>query len=101
VVLTIVLGAGMWRTGDIRSGPEQVIMFNVVTLGIVAIGVIALHVALLGLNLVGALLLLCRAGVAGDVGGHGRQGRSAPGWRPMRRWREAAYGDHADEQLSR
>ena len=44
VVLTIVLGAGLWerppRTG---SGREQVIMFNLVTLATVVIGVLAVR----------------------------------------------------------
>jgi len=119
VVLTIVLGAGLWerppRTG---SGREQVIMFNLVTLATVVIGVLALYGTLLVLNLVGALLLVPRQLLA-DALGHKASvasmaglawlatsiatvgGALGAGLETDEAVREAAYGYQADAELSR
>ena len=119
VVLTIVLGAGLWerrpRTGSAR---EQVIMFNLVTLATVVIGVLALYGTLLVLNLVGAFLLVPRQLLA-DALGHNASvasmaglawlatsiatvgGALGAGLETDEAVREAAYSYQADAELSR
>ncbi len=119
VVLTIVLGAGLWehppRTGSAR---EQVIMFNLVTLATVVIGVLALYGTLLVLNLVGAFLLVPRQTLA-DALGHNASvasmaglawlatsvatvgGALGAGLETDEAVREAAYSYQADAELSR
>ena len=119
VVLTIVLGAGLWerppRTGSAR---EQVIMFNLVTLATVVIGVLALYGTLLLLNLVGAFLLVPRQSLT-DALGHKASvasiaelawlatsvatvgGALGAGLETDEAVREAAYSYQADAELSR
>ena len=119
VVLTIVLGAGLWerppRTGSAR---EQVIMFNLVTLATVVIGVLALYGTLLVLNLVGAFLLVPRQSLT-DALGHKASvasmaglawlatsiatvgGALGAGLETDEAVREAAYSYQADAELSR
>ena len=119
VVLTIVLGAGLWerppRTGSAR---EQVIMFNLVTLATVVIGVLALYGTLLVLNLVGAFLLVPRQSLT-DALGHKVSvasmaglawlatsvatvgGALGAGLETDEAVREAAYSYQADAELSR
>jgi hypothetical protein len=59
VVLTLVLGAGLWERAPARpNAREQVILFNVVTVITVVIGVLALYLALWALSLVGAFALV-------------------------------------------
>ena len=101
-----------------RLGPEQVIMFNLVTLATVVIGVLALYGTLLVLNLVGAFLLVPRQSLA-DALGHKASvasmaglawlatsvatvgGALGAGLETDEAVREAAYGYQADAELSR
>jgi uncharacterized membrane protein len=118
VVLTIILGADLWeRDARTSSAREQVIMFNVVTLTTVVIGVLALYIALLALNFFGAFLLLPRESLA-DALGHNTSvagvaalawlatsvatvgGALGAGLETDEAVREAAYGYHADAELS-
>ena len=119
VVLTIVLGAGLWerprRTGSAR---EQVIMFNLVTLATVVIGVLALYGTLLAINLVGAFLLVPRQSLADALGRKASVasmaglawlatsvatvgGALGAGLETDEAVREAAYSYQADAELSR
>jgi hypothetical protein len=119
VMLTIVLGAGLWERTP-ASGParEQIILFNVVTLATVAIGVLALYLALLGLNLIGAFLLVPHHSLADalghDVSASGVAGLAwlatsvatiggalGAGLESDEAVREAAYGYRVDDHLSR
>jgi hypothetical protein len=69
VVLTIVIGAGLWERAPRQpAAREQVILFNVVTVATVLLGVLALYVALLVLTLLGALLLVPSGLLAVAVG---------------------------------
>ena len=69
VVLTIVIGAGLWEHAPSRpTAPEQVVLFNVVTLTTVVLGVLALYLALLLLTMVGTLLLVPSGLLAGALG---------------------------------
>jgi hypothetical protein len=119
VVLTIVLGAGLWerppRTGSAR---EQVILFNLVTFATVVIGVLALYGTLLVLSLVGEFLLVPRRSLT-DALGHqaGVASRAGLAWLATsvatvggalgagletdEAVREAAYSYQADAELSR
>jgi len=119
VVLTIVLGAGLWerppRTGSAR---EQVVMFNLVTVATVLIGVLALYATLLVLNLGGAFLLVPRQSLADALGHQAGAGGIAElawlatsvatvggalgaGLETDEAVREAAYGYQPDAELSR
>ena len=119
VVLTIVLGAGLWERPP-RAGParEQVMMFNLVTLATVVIGVLALYGTLLVLNLVGAFLLVPRQLLAQALGHNASVasmaelawlatsvatvgGALGAGLETDEAVREAAYGYQADAELSR
>jgi hypothetical protein len=119
VVLTIVLGAGLWeRPPRTDSAREQVIMFNLVTVATVIIGVLALYGTLLAINLVGAFLLVPRQSLA-DALGHKASvasmaglawlatsvatvgGALGAGLETDEAVREAAYGYQADAELSR
>src|SRR4051812_7009252 len=69
VVLTIVIGADLWEHAPSRpTAPEQVVLFNVVTLTTVILGVLALYLALLLLTMVGTLLLVPSGLLAGALG---------------------------------
>lgn len=119
VVLTIVLGAGLWeRAPRASSIREQVVMFNLVTLATVVIGVVALYVALLVLTVLGAFLLVPRQSLA-DALGHPVDvadvaglawlatsvatvgGALGAGLETDEAVREAAYGYQADAELCR
>ena len=70
VVLTIIIGAGLWERAPARpSARDQVVLFNVVTTATVVIGVLALYLALLLLTLIGVLLLV-PDGLLSDTLGH-------------------------------
>jgi hypothetical protein len=62
VILTLIVGAGLWESTPSPSTPlaarAQVTLFNIVTLLTVALGVLALYAALLALTAAGAILLV-------------------------------------------
>jgi hypothetical protein len=119
VVLSIILGAGLWeRVPPGSRAREQTILFNVVTATTVVIGVLALYLALFVLTSIGALILI-PGGTFADAVGHptGIGGQLKLAWlacslatvggalgASLERdevVREAAYGYQPDRQLSR
>ena len=118
VVLTIVIGADLWEHAPSRpTAPEQVVLFNVVTLTTVVLGVLALYLALLLLTMVGTLLLVPSGLLAGALGhpiGFGDQvevawlaasvatvgGALGAGLETDEAVREAAYRYQPDDELS-
>jgi hypothetical protein len=118
VVLSIVLGAGLWeRVPAATAAREQVILFNVVTVTTVVIGVLSLYLALFTLTSAGTLLLIPGETFAAAIGhptGLGGQlklawlacslatlgGALGAAIETDEAVREAAYGYQPDRQLS-
>lgn len=125
VVLTIIIGAGLWEHTPPRSGPastvptgrDQVILFNVVTVTTVVIGVATLYLALFVLTVIGSVLLV-PTGLLASVLGHRAGiadavrlawlassvatvgGALGAGLESDEAVREAAYGYQPDRQLT-
>jgi hypothetical protein len=72
VILTLIVGAGLWESAPSPSTPPaaraQVTLFNIVTLLTVALGVFALYAALLALTAAGAILLVTSQLMAKTLG---------------------------------
>ena len=72
VILTLIVGAGLWESAPPPSTPlagrAQVTLFNIVTLLTVALGVVALSAALLALTAAGAILLVPSQLIANTLG---------------------------------
>ncbi|MGR6967735.1 hypothetical protein ACU610_25070 [Geodermatophilus sp. URMC 61] len=58
VVVTLVVGAGLWERPRSPRVRKQVLLFNVATTATVVVGVLALYAVLFVLALAGALLLV-------------------------------------------
>lgn len=72
VIVTLIVGAGLWESAPSPSAPPavraQVTLFNIVTLLTVALGVVALYAALLALTAAGAILLVPSQLIADTLG---------------------------------
>ncbi|GAA4981017.1 hypothetical protein [Kineococcus glutinatus] len=68
IVVTLLVGAGLWERAHHRGVREQVALFNIATTVTVLIGVLALYGALFALSLAAALLLVVPSLLAEGLG---------------------------------